>query len=193
MSTKAGKVRTIMIAAACALLLAGCGVNKAANDTGGSAVSPTPTSSEPAESPVPTVSPTDAPKLSEQEVSVYLSDEHLENMIERKVKIEYDGSELELIKKSLEALQENQEPNVSLWQGITMNSVDFEEGLVTIDLQIPDESRLGAPGEMMLIDSLKQTLFQFPNVDSIQLLVDGAQLESLMGHVELDHPLRKEE
>ncbi|WP_214629839.1 GerMN domain-containing protein [Paenibacillus agaridevorans] len=187
---KAGKLRVILGVAACTLLLAGCGVNEPGNVAGGSVVSPSP-SGAPSESPLPTASPAPTPELLSQEVSVYLTDEQLLEMIERKVTIEF-GSEEELLNKTIEALQENEEPNQSLWNGIEILSATLKKGIATIDIKIPDESRLGAPGEMMLIDSLKKTLFQFEFIDGIQLLVQGEQVESLMGHVDLEHPLKKD-
>lgn len=90
------------------------------------------------------------------------------------------------------ALQENDGTNISLWHEITVDTVKLEDGIATIDISFPDEARFGAPGELMLIDSLKQTLFQFSFVDGIDVLVRGEQVESVMGHVDLDHPMVRE-
>lgn len=182
----------IVAAATCSLLLAGCGVNGQGNNQGGSAVSPSPSpSAAPTESAQPTASATQSPELPTLEVSVYLSDEQLLELIERKVTVEYSNEE-DLLRKTIERLQENDEPNQSLWNGIGIHSVTLIDGVTNVDIEIPDESRLGAPGEMMLVDSLKETLFQFEFVKGIQLLVQGEQVESLMGHVELDHPLLRD-
>ncbi|MDQ6418170.1 GerMN domain-containing protein [Paenibacillus sp. LHD-117] len=192
MNANSGSFRSLLVAAACAILLAGCGADKPAegnnSNAGGSAVSPT---AEPTETPSPTSSPVVTPALQSQEVAVYLADEELTQLVEKKVTIQYGGEE-ELIEKTIQALQQNEEPNTALWHGIEMISGELEDGTLTLDIAIPDEARLGAPGEQMLVDSMKQTLFQFPFVEEIELLVQGEALESLMGHVELEHPMRRE-
>lgn len=64
---------------------------------------------------------------------------------------------------------------------------------MTLDIHIPDEARLGAPGELQLVESLKKTLFQFSFIEGINLLVVGEPVESLMGHVDIEHPILKSE
>lgn len=82
---------------------------------------------------------------------------------------------------------------LALWQPIEITSVELTDGLVVLDIHLPDEARLGAPGEMLVIETLKKTLFQFDFVQGIQLLVDGAEVETLMGHVELEYPMVREQ
>lgn len=67
----------------------------------------------------------------------------------------------------------------------------LKDGQVTVDLSLPDAARLGSPGEEMLLDALKKTLFQFSEVKTIEILLDGKQVESLMGHMELPHPIKR--
>ncbi len=43
----------------------------------------------------------------------------------------------------------------------------------------------------MLLEAIQKTLFQFPEVDSIDILVDGKPADSLMGHMELPHPIKR--
>ncbi|PYE48021.1 GerMN domain-containing protein [Paenibacillus barcinonensis] len=64
--------------------------------------------------------------------------------------------------------------------------------IASLLVHIPDEARLGAGGELLFLAVLQQTMFQFEEVHSIQLLVDGQQTESLMGHVELQNPILRE-
>ncbi|MMZ65800.1 Sporulation and spore germination [compost metagenome] len=80
---------------------------------------------------------------------------------------------------------------ISLWDKITLNSVRVSNGKITLDVTIPDEARLGAGGESLAIDALKQTFFQFDEVKELELTIDGEQQESMMGHVELEHPFKK--
>ncbi|MNP43609.1 Sporulation and spore germination [compost metagenome] len=93
--------------------------------------------------------------------------------------------------KAFAALQTPEEGKISLWHKVVFNSATFSNGLLTLDITLPDEARLGAGGESLAIDALKQTMFQFDEVQQLELTVDGQQVDSLMGHVELEHPFNK--
>lgn len=79
-----------------------------------------------------------------------------------------------------------------MWSNIELLSATFDQGKLTLDVHIPDEARLGSGGEILAIDALKGTFFQFDEINSIDLLVDGEATDSLMGHAELEHPLTRE-
>jgi Sporulation and spore germination. len=181
---------TILAAAACG------NVNKPDGQSGsegsGNAPSPSPSIETVAtEEPTPTPVPTEEPTFQEKPVNpveIYYADTELEKLIAKEIDVKFDSAE-DLIKQALTALQEDgPDGTVSLWKPIPIKSVKLEDNAVTIDIELPDTARLGAPGEQMLLDSLGQTLFQFDFVQSYDLLVDGQALESLMGHFDLEHP-----
>jgi hypothetical protein len=127
-------------------------------------------------------------------ISVYSTDSELSKTSAREVEIELsDGDdELALVKAALSELQKDGgAEEISLWKAISFDKVSLEDGLATVDILLPDEARLGGPGEILAIESLTKTLFQFDFVDAVDILVDGEALETLMGHVELEHPYRK--
>ncbi|WP_336771909.1 GerMN domain-containing protein [Paenibacillus sp. MMO-58] len=179
------------------LTAAACGntnkpLGQSGNEVSGNAPSPSPTieapaTTEPTATPDPSVEPT---VQAEQEtpVKIYYSDTELEKMVSKDIQVKSSSNE-DLIKQALAALQQDgPEGTVNLWKPIPIKSVTLKDNAVTIDIELPDTARLGAPGEQMLLDSLGQTLFQFDFVQSYDLLVDGKALESLMGHFDLDHP-----
>ncbi|MEC9488675.1 MAG: GerMN domain-containing protein [Halanaerobium sp.] len=47
----------------------------------------------------------------------------------------------------------------------------------------------GSAGEIFTVYSLVNTLSRFPEVDRVQLLLEGEEVSSLVGHLELDQPL----
>ncbi|GGJ25525.1 GerMN domain-containing protein [Paenibacillus hunanensis] len=88
------------------------------------------------------------------------------------------------------ALQKSDQDNlIPLWGNIDLLSVAFNEGKLTLDIHIPDEARLGSGGEALAMEALTKTFFQFSEINSIELLVDGKETDSLMGHTELDNPI----
>lgn len=103
------------------------------------------------------------------------------------------ASEDDKYKEVFASLQQSKDAKlVPLWsKDIKLKSVQFKDGALTLDIHMPDTARLGAGGESFAIDALKQTFFQFDEVKSLDLLVDGKSTESLMGHVDLEHPMTR--
>lgn len=124
-------------------------------------------------------------------IDTYFTDDQMLELtqVRREITFQAEGD------KYLAALQSLQTPSnttqFSLWSKVEFHSADFKDGTVTVDLSLPDEARLGAGGEALALDALKKTLFQFNEVQGIDLLVDGALVDTLMGHVELTHPLSR--
>ena len=49
----------------------------------------------------------------------------------------------------------------------------------------------GSTGEEMLIGSIVNTLTDFPEVQKVQILIEGASVETLSGHMDLSEPLTR--
>lgn len=47
----------------------------------------------------------------------------------------------------------------------------------------------GSTGEEMLVGSVVNTLTEFPEIQKVQILVDGKEVETLSGHMDLSQPL----
>lgn len=74
-----------------------------------------------------------------------------------------------------------------------IRSVTVRDGLATVDF---DGSILkgfvgGSTGEEFLIGSIVDTLTNFPEVTSVRFLVDGQEIETLSGHMDLSAPLER--
>jgi hypothetical protein len=167
------------------LILAGCG-NKPATDPGNAEPAPNPTQSNGSTSSAP-----DAVSKETQEIEVGYVDAELTQVKTKKATIEFSNSN-EKYTQAFDMMQRSDDPEyISLWSNIGLESLDFQEsdGTITLNIHIPDEARLGSGGELLFLDVLQQTLFQFEEIQSIQLLVDGKETDSLMGHVELEHPI----
>ncbi|MGE5509396.1 MAG: GerMN domain-containing protein [Chitinophagales bacterium] len=74
----------------------------------------------------------------------------------------------------------------------TVHSVKIRGGIAYADLG-GGITRLntGSEGEALLVEAVVNTLTQFPGVSRVQFLVDGAQVESLAGHVDVSAPLSR--
>lgn len=148
---------------------------------------PTPESTAPAA----TEKPTEPAKQSES-ISVYYTDPQQMELISAKATISF-ASDVEKYSEAYKALQSsNQADQIPLWGKIELKSLKFADGQIQMDIHKPDEAQLGAGGEAFAISALTQTFFQFKEVKSIEVLVDGQQVESLMGHVDLLHPMTRD-
>jgi len=73
-------------------------------------------------------------------------------------------------------------------------SLEVEEGIATVDLdEKARELAGGSLGESLTIAGIVNTLAEFPDVDKVQILVNGEKGVSLGGHFVLDEPLARHE
>lgn len=131
------------------------------------------------------------PEAKTESIKTYYTDPDLMELVEGTAEISYKEDQ-EKYEAAYQALQKsNKADMVPLWEKIGLNSLKFENGALTLDVTVPDEANLGAGGESFAIDAIKKTFFQFDEVKSLQILVDGQQTESLMGHVDLENPMTR--
>lgn len=176
------RLAVVAVVAGCAVLMlltAGCGFSKTGADgsngqAGGTAV----VSPSPSPSPVETV-----------ELRVYFGDPQMERLIERSVAVPKADTPT-LVRRALSEMAGSPgDGSVALTKALEVRSVSMADGVLHIDVRLREEGRLGSPGELLLVEALKRTFFQFGDVRSVEMTVDGRRAESLMGHVELPYPM----
>ncbi|MGM1046173.1 MAG: GerMN domain-containing protein [Bacillota bacterium] len=125
-------------------------------------------------------------------IELYYTDPEQLDLKKASREITYTDEENKYV-KAFEGLQNSGDDQlVPLWRdSIKLTSVKFDQGALTLDIVKPDEANLGSGGELFAIEALRNTFFQFEEVKSIQLLVDGKKVESLMGHVDLENPMTR--
>lgn len=62
--------------------------------------------------------------------------------------------------------------------------VDFDKNLISGFVG-------GSTGEEMLVGSLVNTLTEFPEIKKVQILVEGKEIDSLSGHLDLSRPVER--
>lgn len=127
-----------------------------------------------------------------QNIEAYFTNSQVMDLIPAKTSISF-SDDVEKYTETFKALQSNENTElVSLWGKIELKSLKFVDGQIVMDIHKSDEAQLGAGGESLAISSLAKTYFQFEEVKSIEVLVDGEKVESLMGHVDLMHPMTRD-
>ncbi|MHA0855362.1 GerMN domain-containing protein [Paenibacillus sp. CMAA1364] len=127
--------------------------------------------------------------MMKQLISSYFTDPQAEKLVKVELAITF-SNDVEKYIAAFRTLQfSGNSELIPLWGGVEMKTITFKDGQITVDIHLPDAARLGAGGEDFALTALRNTWFQFSEVKSIDLLVDGQSVESLMGHVELEHPM----
>ncbi|MDR9853937.1 GerMN domain-containing protein [Paenibacillus sp. VCA1] len=135
--------------------------------------------------------PPETSNAKKETIDVYYTDPQELDLKKSKKEISYKD-DADKYEEAYKALQSSGDADlIPLWGKIELKKLEFKNGQITMDVHMPDEARLGAGGEQYALDALTKTMFQFDEVKSVELLVDGAKVESLMGHVDLEHPMTR--
>ncbi|MFM9282125.1 GerMN domain-containing protein [Paenibacillus jiagnxiensis] len=139
-----------------------------------------------------TEKPADKAEAGSMSINVYYTNSDQAELLQSTQEISYP-SELQKYKLAFQALQRSgSDGQVPLWsESIEIQHIRFENGALTLNISLPDAARLGAGGESLALEALTNTMFQFPEVDTLDVLVDGKAVESLMGHMDLEHPIKR--
>lgn len=84
----------------------------------------------------------------------------------------------------------SQEATTSISRDLVINNVTIKYGTAVVDLSADSlESIGGSTEESLLISQIVNTLLNsFDEVKSVQFMVDGKEIDSLMGHVDTSEP-----
>lgn len=137
------------------------------------------------------VKPAQPVKPETQKVSVYYTDDQLLKVFPVEKEISFSAPEQKYL-ASLKALQHTEDSaQIALWEKAEFVSADLKDKALTVNVKFPVDANLGAGGEELAVQALLQTMFQFAEIETVDILVDGKSAESLMGHVELQHPFSR--
>ncbi|MFD2612094.1 GerMN domain-containing protein [Paenibacillus gansuensis] len=186
------KIKSAVISMSmCALLLSACGEKPADTAQAGSAnhqgAAP--------ETSTSTDSNTTSGDAAKQEtvltIKTYAADDQVLDLVERSQEIRFTNEEGKYI-AALSTLTESDNPSdFPLWKGVDFSSAVLSQGKLTVDVKLEEGPDLGAPGEQLALQAIQKVLFQFNEVQSIDILKEGAAVESLLGHVDLQHPIKR--
>lgn len=177
-------IAAILAAAAMLALAAGCGDEQKPIQ---------------ADSPAQTEQPKDTEKPAqvkpkEMQVNVYYPRNDGTGLIavSRKVNTEKDDKYTAAMKSLLTGTKEKGQTNV-IPKKAKLRSVTVKDSTATVDFSKELEQNFsgGSTGEEMLIGSIVNTLTDFPEIQKVQILIEGASVETLSGHMDLSEPLTR--
>lgn len=129
------------------------------------------------------------------EVNLYFSDSQAMYLIPEKRKISQIPSIVRQAVNELIKGPENSDFYRTIPEGTQVNEVYIADDIVYIDLseEIFKNHPGGSSGELMTVYSIVNTLTEIPPIKGVQILVEGNEMESLVGHIDISMPLLRDE
>lgn len=167
------------------LLMAGCDKENTAPTTNPSA--------EEQNSPKQGMSKPEVDKPATVEVKLYYPDEEGEKVVPVKAEV----AAKDKYKAVVEALIKGTDtPHLTgiFPKGTKVNRVTVQNGMATVDFSPELVERFvgGSTGEEMLVGSLVNTLTEFPEITSVQIIVNGKAIETISGHLDISAPFARQ-
>lgn len=136
-------------------------------------------------------------KIQTQKIKAYYPDESGTKLVavDRDIKFvdeneKYSAAIHELMQKPAEKELTTIFPKHAKIKSVTR---DGETAVVDFDKDIAKGFVGGSTGEEFLINSIVDTLTEFNEVKQVKFLIDGKEIETLSGHMDLSEPLKKTE
>lgn len=75
--------------------------------------------------------------------------------------------------------------------GVKINEIKVKNGTTYLDFNraLVENHWGGSTGEILTVYSIVNTMAQFPEIDRVQILIEGEEIETLAGHLDLLKPL----
>ena len=128
-------------------------------------------------------------------MNLYFSDSQAMYLVPEKRKISQIPSlarqaVIELIKGP-----ENSDLYSTIPEGTQVNEVYIADDIIYIDLseEIFKNHPGGSSGELMTVYSIVNTLTEISSIKGVQILVEGNEKKTLIGHVDISMPLLRDE
>lgn len=93
--------------------------------------------------------------------------------------------------EELKAGPKSSELGITIPEASRLLDYKLEGKLLTLNfsLELRDNHWGGSTGEIMTVYSIVNTYTSLPEVDSVKILIEGEQVETLVGHLDLTEPL----
>lgn len=129
------------------------------------------------------------------EVNLYFSDSQAMYLVAEKRKIPQAPSLARQAVVELIKGPESSELYPTIPGGTQVNEVYIFDDIAYIDLskEIFENHPGGSSGELMTVYSIVNTLTEIPTIKGVQILVEGNEMKSLVGHIDISMPLLRDE
>jgi spore germination protein GerM len=110
-------------------------------------------------------------------------------------KVTGDNLPLRAIQELIKGPAEGSDLKPVLPKEAEVKSVRVEDGIAYVDFnkEFPESLNVGSSGEALVISAIVNTLTEFPEIQKVQILIEGEKRESLAGHLDISQPLERNE
>lgn len=185
------KLKSILILAMtmlCAIMLSGCDEQKQGEATDSK---PVVSSSSSSTSSSGSSSSEEAAKAQLLNIKVYYPDENATGLVAVEKSIKDTDNKYQAAVEALMA-GTDQKGLVNVFPKkarLLQVTVSGKVAKVNFSRELQKNFAGGSTGEEMLVGSVVNTLTEFPEIAKVQILVDGQEVETLSGHMDLSQPL----
>lgn len=127
-------------------------------------------------------------------VKLYFLDDQAENLVEKSIEMELT-QDTNLEQEIVNQLKvQPEDPNIysAINEKININSVRVEGRLAKVDIS-KENLNGSSTEEMVLIDAIVAALTSLDSTDQVKFLVDGEEVETLMGHIDITDVFTKQD
>ena len=149
------------------------------------------------EEPTPEPTPTDnrEAKVEDMKVKVYYPDESGLRLVEveREIEVARDSDKYAAAVEAMMTPPTETELTEIFPKRAKLLNVDVHDGIATVNFDEGLQKHFvgGSAGETFLIGSVVNALTNFNEIKEVRILIDGEEIESLAGHMDLSAPLER--
>lgn len=152
------------------------------------------------ETPVPQTTPSETPAIPRIKATLFFASEDGRGLVPVEQEIPLAEGPLAQARALVEAQLATSPPGplaTTIPAGTTLRGLyvtDKNEAFVDLDVTVRDKHPGGSMNELLTVYTIVNAItVNLPEVQSVQLLIDGREVDTLAGHVDLRRPLRKNE
>ena len=180
-------ILAVILTVLCMAMLAGCDEQSKAGSSSSSSIAASSSSSSAASS-------SGSQKAATMDISVYYPNVNATGLVA--VTKTVKAQETEKYKAAVEALlagTDDKNLTAVFPKKTKLRKVSVSGGVAKVDFDKNLTSGFvgGSTGEEMLVGSLVNTLTEFPEIKKVQILVEGKEIDSLSGHLDLSRPVER--
>lgn len=131
-----------------------------------------------------------SPQITTEEVLLYFSTRDALYLKAESRTVEGENIYLETVKELIKG-PDSSSLNRTIPDEVKVLDIDINEGTAVIDfnMKLKENHWGGSTGERMTVYSIVNTLTQFENIDHVKFLLEGEEIDTLAGHMDLTVPV----
>ena len=132
---------------------------------------------------------------SQKQVTVYYATSDAEYLMAEKRVIANDGQPAKAATELLFTEPLNKRLMRVMPEGVRLKNIFIKDNIAYADFNDKLSKNIGAGSttERLVINSIVNTLTEFPEINQVQILIEGRKVDTLSGHMDLSAPLKRSE